>query len=57
MYKGRPISNLFRYEETTLGLRSFAWTLVFLNPATILRYTCLPPVLDLGVVELKATPL
>ena len=47
IYKGRPISNLFRYEETTLELRSFAWTLVFLNPATIQRYTCLPSVLDL----------
>ena len=44
---GRPISNLVRYEETTLELRLFAWTLLFLNPATIQRYTFLPCVLDL----------
>ena len=47
IYKGRPISNIFRYEETMLELRAFAWTLAFLNPATIQRHTCLPPVLDL----------
>ena len=46
-YKGRPISNLVRYEETTLELIFFAWTLLFLNPATIQRYTFLPSVLDL----------
>ena len=46
-YKGRPISNLVRYEETELELRFFAWILLFLNPATIQRYTFLPCVLDL----------
>ena len=46
-YKGRPTSNLVRYEETTLELIFFAWTLLFLNPATIQRYTFLPSVLDL----------
>ena len=45
-YKGRPISNLVRYEETELELRFFAWILLFLNPATIQRYT-LRCVLDL----------
>ena len=47
IYKGCPISNLVRYEETTLDLRFFAWTLLFLNPATIQIYTFLPSVLDL----------
>ena len=42
-------SNLFRYEGTTLERISFAWTLVFLNPATIQSRS--------GVVELKATHL
>ena len=46
-YKGRPISNLVRYGETAIDLRYFAWTLLFLNPATIQRYTFLPSVLDL----------
>ena len=65
MYKGRPISNLVLYEETTLELRFFAWTLLFLNPATTQRCTFLPSVVDLEnsfrsrsrVVELKATPV
>ena len=47
MYKGRPIRNLVRYEETALELRFFAWTLLFLNPANIQRYTFLPYFLDL----------
>ena len=46
-YKGRPISNLVRYEETTLELRFFARTLLFLNPSTIQIHTFLPSVLDL----------
>ena len=47
LFTGRPISNLVRYEETTLELRFFAWTLLFLNPATIQSYTFLPSGLDL----------
>ena len=48
-----------------LQIRFFAWTLLFLNPATIQRYAFLASVLDLEksfksrsrVVELKATPV
>ena len=47
MYKGRPRSNLVRYEGTTLELRFFAWTLLFFNPVTIYIYTFLPSSIDL----------
>ena len=42
--RGRPVSNLVRYEETALELR---FALLVLNQATIQRYTFLPSVTDL----------